>query len=326
MLGRIKKNGEIRKTYENWIKCGRCNTEFDLSKNDGCPLCGFGSKGQKASGPMKTIHQLAIDIGFLEIPPVMDLKPAVIVVNKETAAVGSWGMFNSFFPGKASLRVLAHMMDNANTEFIILQDLIDKIKEILLQAGYNKLRGFPNNPEKENSIGRLVNHFIRTYTNMGLFNIRVKTGNNKNVWNNKWSEIEITLSKEGLEFARLHNRIFDYKESFQTLTKEEKEWMIAYLKRIDKEGYKEYTMLKNIFEFLKEGHNGKDDLWDWFQNNEVFRNYIKWWSRKKDDSEALENQIKNLSMTFAVGKIALLRELGIVNNKRNDYTIVEDLQ
>ena len=49
-------------TQENRIKCGRCNTGFDLNKNmGGCPLCGFGKKAFKESVEEIIEHLLVIN-------------------------------------------------------------------------------------------------------------------------------------------------------------------------------------------------------------------------------------------------------------------------
>jgi hypothetical protein len=103
---------------------------------------------------------------------------------------------------------------------------------------------------------------------------------------------------------------------------------MSYLKKIDHEGYGEYSLLLSVYKFLSDGHNGKNELCEWFQHNEKFVEYIKSWSRKaqRDDLTGFRDQINNLSITFAASKIALLRELNIIMNKRNDYTIVGALK
>ena len=313
-------------SQENWVKCGKCGTEFDLNKNNGCPLCGFGSKKNIQEDKAKKEKSENKILEYLSIPNDLVLEPGKPLIDDETRSVGSWGMFNSFFPGKATLRVLAHLMEETNQKYVRLSDLMNKMREVLQESELTKLRGFPNNTKKESSIGRLVYHFIRIFTEMGFFIVKTTDRSKEDVWACNWEDIEITLTKEGLEFAKIKNRVFDYNESNQVLTLEEKTWLIDYLKKIDREGYKEYSILKDVFEFLKEGHNGKDELWNWFKNNENFRNYVKQWSRKADDPEAFEKQIENISTTFAAGKLALLRELGIVKNKRNDYTILEELK
>ena len=306
---------------ENRVKCGKCNTEFDLNKNAYCPLCKFGSgdssiriKHEQMKGMQKE------DINYLAIPNDAKFKSGNPKPDNETKIVGSWGMFNSFFPGKAVLRISANMINEKKTEYLILDDLVNKSKEIFKINGLSKLRGFPNNLEKENAISRLVHHFIQTFNDMGFFVVKAKEKNKEYVWNEPWKNIEITLTKEGLDFAKLRNRIFDDHEPIQVLTEEEKEWLLKYLEQIDQEGYKEYTLLMNVFAFIKQGKNGKDDLWGWFKTNPTFIKYVKEWSKKSGD--AFEKQIENLSPTFAASKVALLRELGVIKNKRNDYSVI----
>jgi len=316
----------IFNSNENRIKCGKCNTEFDLNKNNNCPLCGFGSK--KGSISLHQDKKEIIEhkgINYLSIPSDLKLKSIKPTVNEETKAVGSWGMFNSFFPGKAVLRILANMLNEKKVKFIILNDLIKKTSDVFQINNLSKLRGFPNEPRSASSMGRLVYHFIKTFNQMGFFEVKSKEKSDGEVWNEPWTNIEITLTKEGLEFSKLRSKVFDEQEPNQILTLEEKKWLLGYLKSIDKD-YKEFSMLKAVFEFIKEGHNGKDELWKWFTKNENFLNYVKTWSRKSKDAEAFEKQIENLAPTFAAGKIALLRELGVIKNKRNDYTIIGELR
>ena len=130
-----------------------------------------------------------------------------------------------------------------------------------------------------------------------------------------------------MALACFQSNIFDDLSEQQVLTDEERDWMISYLKKIDEDGYKEYSLLKDVYTFLSEGHNGKHDLWGWFKSNNKFVDYIKSWSRKAErgDEAAFKAQIGNLSMSFASSKVALLRELGVVKNKRNDYSIMGEL-
>jgi len=84
--------------------------------------------------------------------------------------------------------------------------------------------------------------------------------------------------------------------------------------------------LKEVYDFLKTGNNGNQDLWDWFEDNEKFQEYIKYRSEKaKNDDRIFRKQLHNYARTFASAKISLLRELGLVKNKRNDYTIVGEM-
>jgi hypothetical protein len=233
-------------------------------------------------------------------------------------------MFNDFFSGKAVCRILAHIMNETNSEYIKLNDLIEKTTKIFDEYNLSELKGFPKDTQSDSSVGRLVYHFISTFANMGLLNIK---NNNKGDWKGEnWKDVSITLTKDGYEFAKLRNQIFDDNDrSSQVLTSEEREWMIEFLKEIDKKGYKEYSILSQVYNFIKKGNNGKNDLWKWFRENKDFRKYLEIWSRKKSNAKEFEKQIANLSQTFASGKLSLLRELGVISNKRNDYTIIGEL-
>ena len=310
---------------ENRVKCGKCGTEFDVNRNDGCPLCGFGKDG-KADRPEKIARSVISSANYLAIPVNKKTEEGTIFTSKETESVGSWCMFNSFFPGKAILRILANLENEENSKSIRLDKLLEIAAESITARGLTKWRGFPKDIESDSSIGRLVYHFMKTFCNMGFIKAENTEGVSENVWEEHWTNIYLSITKEGLEFAKLHNRIFDDDEESQVLSAEEKDWLVKYLKKIDTQGYKEYTLLKRVFEFLKEGHNGKNELWDWFASDKTFIDYVKDWSRKSGNEEEFKLQIQNLAPTLAAGKIALLRELGIIRNKRNDYNIVGDLE
>jgi ribosomal protein L37E len=308
----------MAKENENRVKCGRCSTEFDINKNlKGCPLCGFG-KGSTSSN--FTIKKSS----YLSVPPKLNLKAFLPIVDEERKIVGAWGMFNDFFSGKAVCRILAHVMNETGNDYIKLDDLIKKTTEVFADCNLSELKGFPKDLQSDSSVGRLVYHFISTFANMGLLNIK---SNNKSNWTSEgWNNVLITLTKDGYEFAKLRNKIFDDNDrSSQVLTVEEREWMIEFLKEIDKKGYKEYSILYEVYTFIKKGHNGKNDLWKWFRENKNFRKYLEVWSRKVDKPKEFEKQIANLAQTFAAGKLSLLRELGIISDRRNDYTVIGEL-
>lgn len=274
------------------------------------------------------------EINYLQIPKdIPNLKNAKVIVyrkefeneNKRTNSVGSWGQFNSFFPIKGALRILANYIQFTGEKSIKLDNFVELCLDNFRRKNYNELRGFPGS-EKDTARGRFVWHFLATACEMGLISIVESTLDYEGMPSSllDWDNVSITITREGLEFATLPNNILDNLSNQQVLTKEETNWIITFLKKIDNEGYKEYSLLHDIYIFLSNGHNGKDELWAWFQNNQKFIEYIKSWSRKAErgDQIAFEEQIKNLSVTFAGSKIAILRELGIINNKRNDYTIM----
>jgi len=256
---------------------------------------------------------------YLSPPPLLEGLPSGNVVLTSTAEyVGSWGQFNSFFPIKALLRTLAHMMKENNQKPVSLQALVDKSVEVFRAAGLRKYRGFPKKYRKDSAVSRFVWHFIATANEIGL--IRVE--GMEEIPSKRWEDTYISITRDSLEFARLENRLLDWNEQQQVLTRAESEWMINYLKKIDNRGYREYSFLREIFEELKRGNT---DIAAWLQKNERFKEYIRSWSRKKGKPGEFRNQLRNLSVMFAQGKIALLRELGIISNRRNDYRIIGSL-
>lgn len=315
----------LLKSTENRVRCGQCNSEFDINKNDGCPMCGFGSKNSKASAQEHTTPQ-STTRNYLSAPNTLKIarRSGNLIPHKGSKEL--WGMVNSFFPGKAVSRILGNMMLEKSTAWTSLDDLAKKSSEVIEATGMAGLRGFPKDPDSESAMGRLVYHFIGSFVDMGLFEVRVKDGQKESWTNESWKNVEITLTYEGLEFAKLRNRVFDNSEDEQILTEEERNWFLNHLKRISKEGFHEYDILKGVFEFLKAGHNGKEELRGWFAHNKDFLDNVKSWSRKSKDAVAFKNQVENLAITFAAGKIALLRELGIIKNQRNNYSIVGELK
>lgn len=246
--------------------------------------------------------------------------------------VGTWGQFNSFFPVKAALRILANYLIANKADSVNLREFVFMCVEIFRSTKISnkplrKYRGFPLR-KKDTAIGRFVWHFLIPAQEMGLIKITKSSLDHKGIpyASNEWNRAYITITKNGLEFARLENPLFDGASMEQIFGEEERRWLIDFLKKIDKEGFREYSLLEDVYEYLKEGHNGKEELWEWFENDSRFINYVESWSRKRGRPEQLRKQIANLARTFSASKIALLRELGVVKNKRNDYTIIRGLE
>jgi hypothetical protein len=237
----------------------------------------------------------------------------------EAKYVGLPGLFNSFFPVKAVLRILAHMVKENNGKPVPLQQLVEKAVEVFNAAGLSEYRGFPKRRkgrEKESAIARLVWHFIVPACEMGLIEadneIRTKA----------WDAVNVLPTREGWEFAKLPNLILDGQHRLQVLSETERRWMLDFLRTIDRE-YKEYSFLKRIFEELKRGNR---DIAGWLERDELFREYVKSWSRKKENPEEFRKQLRHVSVMFAQGKVALLRELGLISNQRNDYKVIRNLE
>ena len=315
---------------ENRIRCVRCGTEFDLTKNkEGCPLCGFGKKSF-AEYPLEfskkeETPKTQSSVEFFGIPPEMNLQKGKTITDKETQTWGSWLMFNDFFAPKFISKVLAWKMYKEKKDFVFLNDLIEETINLIVKHHLSQLKGFPN-LDKDRKGGRLVHHFLRTFVNMGLIDANLDGRRGDEIWKENWTKIKISLTKQGLQFARIKNSVFDERKKEQILSLEEKNWLVDYLKGIDKEGHKEYSILRQVYDFLKSGKNGNKDLWKWFENNKKFCDYIHERSeRAQKDSKIFKQQIHNYARTFASAKISLLRELGVVKDKRNDYTIIGNL-
>ena len=312
-------------SFENNIICGNCGTHFDFNRNPaGCPLCGFGkdhilNTKKQITLPMnqkdETLQRL------FDIPSDIELQSGNVIIDDETKTWGSWLMFNDFFAPKLITRVLAWKLHEEETETILLSSLMSDVIKTIEESGLSKMKGFPN-LNKDPKGERLVNHFLRTFTKMGLTFVKPLNPDVKDIWKENWEKIRVTLSIKGLEFAQMKNPVFDEQKTEQILSKEEKKWIIDYLKEIDEVGYREYSILKEVYNFIKEGNNGNKDLWNWFINNEKFRNYIPERSKRaREDPEIFQKQMENYARSFSTAKISLLRELGVINNKRNDYSI-----
>lgn len=229
----------------------------------------------------------------------------------EKSVAGSWGMFNSFLPGKASLRVLSRMVTENNGPVSFEKFMRTCVKAFKMR-GLSTHRGFPK--QKESSVSRTEWHLIRPFAHLGLMEI---------IESEKGQLVLIT--KKGLEFANLKNPVLDGEDGSATLSKDEQKWLIMYLKSIESEGFQEYSMLNEFLAFLKRGHHEYQDLLEWFSTNKRMLDYLKTWSRKKDDPDAFRAQIENVAAVFVTGKVALLRELGLVSSKRNDYTVLGEI-
>ena len=257
---------------------------------------------------------------YLRPPPELSsLKHGKILLSGAAEYVGTWGQFNSFFPIKAVLRVLSNIMSEHNASPINLQILVDESIKAFKKAHLKKFRGFPKHYRKESSIGRLVWHFMTTAHEIGLISLEGMD----NIPTSCWDEVYVSVTKEGYEFASLENQILDLNRTQQILTNAERDWLIDYLRKIDNLRFKEYSTLKGVYSELQKGNT---DIAGWFEKNDIFSTYVRSWSKKKDDPTAFARQLETLSTTFAQSKIALLRELGIVRNKRNNFAILNPLR
>lgn len=227
---------------------------------------------------------------------------------------GAWGMFNSFVPGKASLRVLANLAKRNGGGPIRFPEMIDECMMYFSKSGLYKYRGFPKKTS-ESARGRLSAHLITPYHEMGLMRIE---GEGKDRF--------VMITKEGLSFAMLRNPLLDGGCKDKHLSEEERKWLLNHLRRIDDLGYKEFSVLRKLTRFLSSSERKFRDIADWFKSNEDFVNWVKTGSRYEHDPKAFSRQLENVATTYTSGKIALLRELGIISNSRATYKVLSDLE
>lgn len=247
-----------------------------------------------------------------EIPEVGGLSVAEPEI--EECSFGAWGMFNSYAPGKAALRVLTNLLSENGGEPIKFSYLIDECLTYFSRAGLCKYRGFPKKTS-ESARGRLATHLVLPFHDMGLMRVY---GSKK--------DRQVMITKEGLAFARLQNPLLDEKGKTSPLSEEESKWLLEHLKEIDRDGYKGFSILKSLTEFLAGAKKEFEDIVDWFKNNQSFVEWLKDGSRYEDDPKAFSRQLDNVSRTFASGKIALLRELGILSTARATYKVLRPME
>jgi hypothetical protein len=135
----------------------------------------------------------------------------------------------------------------------------------------------------------------------------------------------VAMTKDGEEFANLHNPVLDDGKG-RPLSIEEQKWLLSYLKRIDGLGYREFAVLKGMVDFLEQGKKGFADIAGHFKTNKDFETWLMDGSRHKDSPKAFAQQLDNVARTFASGKIALLRELGIVSDSRAKYKVIGTME
>lgn len=227
---------------------------------------------------------------------------------------GAWGMFNSYSPGKAALRVLMNLSNENAGNPIKFSRLIDECMTYFSRSGLYKYRGFPKRTS-ESARGRLATHLILPYHDMGLMKVH---GGMKNG--------HIMFTEKGLAFAKLRNPLLDEKGKTNPLSEEESEWLKSYLKEIDELGYKEFSLLKGLTEFLADSERQFKDIVDWFKNKKDFVEWLREGSRYEDNPKAFSRQLDNVATTYASGKIALLRELGILSTSRATYKVLSGLE
>jgi hypothetical protein len=231
----------------------------------------------------------------------------------EQRKFGSWGMFNSYVPGKAALRVLLHLLTKSDGKAVKYWDLINECIVQFWKSGL-RARGFPKRTS-DSAKSRLAMHLIWPYHEMGLLSI-----------SGEKSDPMVSITRDGFEFANLPNPSLDRGEKDKPLSSEERKWLLTHLERIDAKGYKELTIFEDLVAFLSERDRHFEDIVDHVKANSEFESWVLNGSRHKNSPKAFARQMENIARSFASGKIALLRELGIVSPSRATYKIIGHLE
>ncbi len=223
--------------------------------------------------------------------------------------LGTWAMFNSFVPGKAALRVLAHILRDEQADDVSFVRLVDEAVRNIRLRGISATRGFPSS-RKASSIPRFATQLVLPFTEMGLISSKLHDGTRM-----------VGLTQDGLTFSLLENPVIDYKSSTSQLSQAERKWLTDYLKKIDGEGFREYSTLQSIMGFIGTKHPSRTQLVEWFTTKSDFQESTKSGSRYSGQPLRLRKQLQNLASTYVSSKVAILRELGVVSDARGKYDL-----
>lgn len=242
------------------------------------------------------------------------------------SSIGSWFMFNSFFASKSVMRGLSNLLiETKNNVFIdeFLQEFFQSSKA----RGLLTYRGFPKEKEKRqhasSNIQKMRYFILSPLEEMGFIKINQTDGKREKIF----------ITPAGAKFSLLENPRLDLNDN-QLLSNEEIKFLTFYLKEIDAQGYKEYTILQEFLDYLVEKSKVKSvthiEVVSWFANNPKIIDYLYSNSRAKKnnlskDSDFFKKQLSGVASAFASGKVAILRELRVINDKRNDYSVIGGL-
>jgi hypothetical protein len=268
---------------------------------------------------------------ILSAPPIRQklasAKPNIGHYASRADLIGSQVLFNSFYPIKAACRMIGNFTASQREEECRLDRFVSNSITCFSKRGLEALRGFPSS-NKSSAYGRYVLHFLNTACEMGI--LYYEQADQKEQMPTsllEWDHYRIALTNEGLTFAAMDNNVFDHGSKTQVFSEGERNWLLDYLKKIESQNYREYSILREVYQFLKEGHDGKNDLRKWFLTNTRFNRFADTWSKQENMDETTRlKQMTNLAASISGSKIALLRELGLISNRRNDYRIMGDFE
>ena len=257
---------------------------------------------------------------YLGIPENFDTK-LLVQPKLEKSLIGSWFMFNSFFVGKAMLRVLANALNREKMGYIDVDILAQLSYDCFKSAELSKYRGFPKDKKhhkyEKSNIDKLKYFVLTPFADMGL--IMIKDDENDKVF----------LTNAGLDFLNLKNPVLDEHKQFPNFSKLEQKFIINYLKSINTD-YKEYSVLKETAALIRTKKDiSYQDIVAWFEKNSDIIDYLYDGSRAQKENKSkndkdFKSYLHHAAQSFASSRIALLRELGTLSDKRGEYKIISN--
>jgi len=214
-----------------------------------------------------------------------------------------WGQYNKFFTLKFALRHLALMQIKNNSAPAKLVDFqntcakeASKMKAILIESDLKSDRkwgetfsaGLPDDEEKSHS--RFIHHFIGYVDSQGNSIGALSDLGFVVIENN-----EISLSRFGLEFAKLKNLIIDENPfSGSLFSQDERQFLIDHIKSNIPT---EWQGMKTVIQWIESGLNTPDSL-----NKKMATLDSKW-------TEKMAN-------TYRTGMLARMLDLGFISRKK----------
>lgn len=236
--------------------------------------------------------------------------------------IGRHFLFNSFFAAKAMLRAIANLAieTNAPVEETKVLEVFYKASKARKLQNYN---GFPNEREKikyqQSQINKALYSLIIPLNEMGF--LRRENG-------------KLLLTQQGLNFAVIENPKLD-KNIEEPLSEEEIRYLISYLKEIDNKGYKEFSFLKNLLNFIKEKKSRNEpltyqDLVNFVMSNQkfvdFFYNNTKFGKKNRPKSgPEFAQKLKNAAQAAVSARVTLLREFKILADRKGKYDLIGDI-
>lgn len=198
-----------------------------------------------------------------------------------------WGQVNRIFPLKFSVRMLANLLKQNNTDTISLKSFKDITATNARSFGlklveFEKMKhakraervsaGLPVGEEGFKSEARFKSHFLVTVRTADDSKLVLDGALAKYLFANIEGvdkEEKIGITKAGLEFAQLENPIIDKSEYNFTLSDAEVDY---YLRHVAEHVQGEYKAIKLIISLIKKGVNRREDI------NEALIKYCSEWS------------------------------------------------